>query len=70
MVVSNHSILYYRFHGAPVLYKSEYKKQVIKKVNEDITAAKKIEEAYVYFNNTWGPGGINNARHMQGYLKM
>ncbi len=70
VVVSNHSILHYRFHGAPVLYKSEYKKEIIKKVKDDIINTKKIDEAYVYFNNTWGTGGINNARQMQGFVKM
>ncbi|MBA2248701.1 MAG: DUF72 domain-containing protein [Chitinophagaceae bacterium] len=67
-VIRNTSILYYRFHGVPVLYKSEYKKNIIKKVKEDIKDSGKFSEAYVYFNNTWGMGGINNARHMQEFL--
>jgi len=61
------SLLYYRFHGVPVLYKSEYETGFIKKITTDIKAVGKIKEAYIYFNNTWGTGGINNARQMQEY---
>lgn len=68
-VVKNHSILYYRFHGAPTLYKSEYKKGFIKEITEEIKSAGRFKEAYIYFNNTWGTGAIANAKQMQGFLK-
>ena len=67
-VVKNHSILYYRFHGVPVLYKSEYPKNYIKKITEQIKSCGRYKEAYVYFNNTWGTGALTNARQMQQFL--
>ncbi len=67
-VIKNHSILYYRFHGVPVLYKSEYDNDFIKSIAAKIISSGKIKEAYIYFNNTWGTGGINNARQMQDFL--
>ena len=63
-VIKNNPILYYRFHGVPVLYKSEYNEQIIHQLTNEIKSVGKVKEAYVYFNNTWGTGGINNARQM------
>jgi uncharacterized protein YecE (DUF72 family) len=67
-VVNNHFILYYRFHGVPVLYKSEYAKEFIEEITGEIKESGKFKTAYVYFNNTWGTGGITNAIQMQGLL--
>jgi uncharacterized protein YecE (DUF72 family) len=67
-VIKNTPILYYRFHGVPILYRSEYGLEFIKKITTDIKASIKIKEAYVYFNNTWGTGGINNARQMESLI--
>ena len=68
-VVKNNSILYYRFHGVPVLYKSEYKKKFIEEITQEIKSCGRFKEAYIYFNNTWGTGAITNARQLIGYLK-
>jgi uncharacterized protein YecE (DUF72 family) len=68
-VVKNNSILYYRFHGVPVLYKSEYKKSFIKEITEEVKTSGRFFEAYIYFNNTWGTGAITNARQMQHFIK-
>ena len=68
-VVKNNSILYYRFHGAPFLYKSEYKKSFIKEMTGEIKACGRFSEAYIYFNNTWGTGAITNAKQMQDFIK-
>ncbi|MEJ7671822.1 MAG: DUF72 domain-containing protein [Chitinophagaceae bacterium] len=68
-VVKNTSILYYRFHGMPVLYKSEYKKDFIGEITDDIKTSGRFKEAYIYFNNTWGTGALANARQMQEFLK-
>ncbi len=64
-VIKNNSLLYYRFHGVPVLYKSAYEIDYVKKIAAEIKAAGRIKDAYVYFNNTWGTGGITNGRQMQ-----
>jgi uncharacterized protein YecE (DUF72 family) len=64
-VVKNIPLLYYRFHGVPVLYKSAYEIDYVKKIAAEIKAVRRIKDAYVYFNNTWGTGGITNGRQMQ-----
>lgn len=64
-VIKNNPILYYRFHGVPVLYKSEYNEEFIDKIAKAVKESGRIKEAFVYFNNTWGTGGINNARQMK-----
>jgi uncharacterized protein YecE (DUF72 family) len=68
--INNTSLLYYRFHGVPVLYKSTYEEEFIQKVAVNIKAAKKIKDVYIYFNNTWGPGGIHNGRQMQQLISV
>ncbi len=68
-VVKNNSILYYRFHGVPVLYKSEYKKEFIKEITDEIKISGRFKEAFIYFNNTWGTSALANARQMQEFIK-
>ena len=68
-VVKNNSILYYRFHGAPVLYKSEYKEDFIKEITQEIKHSGRFKDAYIYFNNTWGTGALANARQMQDLIR-
>ncbi len=67
-VVKNTSILYYRFHGVPVLYKSQYPKEFIEQITNEIKASGISREAYIYFNNTWGTGAINNGRQMPKFI--
>ncbi len=66
-VVKNNSILYYRFHGVPTIYKSEYPEGFIKEITGEIKTSGRFKEAYIYFNNTWGTGAIANARQMVNY---
>jgi uncharacterized protein YecE (DUF72 family) len=63
MVIRNTDIVYYRFHGVPQLYKSEYLPEKIEQVTSAIIQPGTIQRAYLYFNNTMGMAGINNARH-------
>ncbi len=67
-VIKNNSILYYRFHGVPVLYKSEYEEDFINDTTFKMMNASRFKQAYVYFNNTWGTGAIINTRQMQTLL--
>ncbi|RDC56569.1 DUF72 domain-containing protein [Pedobacter chinensis] len=62
-VIKNTSTIYYRFHGKPVLYKSEYDPIVIQDFVEEIPTG--TEEAFIYFNNTWGVGALNNSRYLK-----
>ena len=68
-VIKNNSILYYRFHGVPVLYKSEYEANFIQEIADEIKTAGRFKEAYIYFNNTWGTGAIINGKYLQTTLK-
>ena len=65
--IINHSIIYYRFHGVPTLYKSIYEEAFIQSMTDQIKSLGKFKEAYVYFNNTWGTGGFTNAKQMQAH---
>ena len=64
-VVHNTPIIYYRFHGVPHLYKSQYPKKTIESVIDQVTQAGPTIKAYVYFNNTMGIAGIRNARQAE-----
>jgi len=66
-VIQNTNIVYYRFHGKPVLYKSEYDQALIEAFPEKINSGTK--EVFVYFNNTWGIAALHNARQLQLAVK-
>ncbi|CAD7815684.1 hypothetical protein CHRY9390_03017 [Chryseobacterium aquaeductus] len=63
VVVNSNSVLYYRLHGKPVLYKSEYSEDFLNDL------AKKIInsglQAFIFFNNTWGISAIKNGLDLQ-----
>ncbi len=60
---------YYRFHGVPKLFYSQYTKMFVKKIHGQLDAAKKAKTVYVYFNNTATQAAINNARYLQSLIK-
>lgn len=64
-IIQNSPILYYRFHGAEQLYRSEYPKEAIKLVTDNIKASARIKQAFIYFNNDIGGSAIINAKQMQ-----
>lgn len=67
-VVINHpEILYYRLHGKPVLYKSEYSEEFLKGLAEKIK--KSEHKAFVFFNNTWGTAAIKNSLYLKNILE-
>jgi uncharacterized protein YecE (DUF72 family) len=63
-VVCNVPVIYYRFHGLPKVYYSQYKRAFIERV---VTEAEnsRAGKAYMYFNNTATIAAIRNARYMQ-----
>lgn len=67
-VISNTNVIYYRFHGVPQLYYSAYDESFLQKVITAIKAAKQVEQAYVYFNNTAQTAAINNGRFVQQFI--
>jgi uncharacterized protein YecE (DUF72 family) len=58
---------YYRFHGIPKLYYSQYDEATLKAVADQIAGASKVKKAYVYFNNTATQAAINNAMFLKSY---
>ena len=68
-VINNTNIVYYRFHGSPKLYYSQYKRKFIEQVADQIHAQKKITKAYLYFNNTAAIGAIRNAQYLQKIVR-
>ena len=67
--VINTAILYYRFHGVPKLFYSQYSKAFVKKIYEQLAEKKSAKTIYVYFNNTATQAAINNARYLQTLIK-
>ena len=67
--VINTKTAYYRFHGVPKLFYSQYTKTFVKKIYTQLNADKKANTMYVYFNNTATQAAINNARYLQSLIK-
>jgi uncharacterized protein YecE (DUF72 family) len=63
--VINTSLCYYRFHGVPKLFYSEYDKTFIEKIYEQIKKNKKVTSAFIYFNNTASLAALHNAKYFQ-----
>ena len=56
---------YYRFHGVPVLFHSEYEPAFIEKIYRQINSNEKVKEAFIYFNNTASLAALHNAKYFQ-----
>jgi uncharacterized protein YecE (DUF72 family) len=67
-IVQNTSLLYYRFHGAPELYKSKYSPQKLSSFVKKVNANNHIKNAFVYFNNDIGGSAIQNAAYLQKHI--
>jgi uncharacterized protein YecE (DUF72 family) len=61
-VIQDIDPVYYRFHGKPELYKSEYSEAQLRDFAEAVKDAHK--QVYVYFNNTWGGSALKNSRQL------
>ncbi|MGM9478578.1 DUF72 domain-containing protein [Pedobacter sp. GSP4] len=66
-VIQNTDIIYYRFHGKPILYKSEYDIELIKDFKHNV--GDQAKAVFVYFNNTWGVAALHNAKQLQELVK-
>lgn len=67
VIVNHPDILYYRLHGKPVLYKSEYSEDFLKGLAEKIRNSQ--QKAFIFFNNTWGTSAIKNGLYLKNLLK-
>lgn len=63
VVVNHPGILYYRLHGTPVLYKSEYSEEFVNQLAEEIKAGQR--QTFIFFNNTWGTAAVKNALYLK-----
>jgi uncharacterized protein YecE (DUF72 family) len=63
--VVNTPLTYYRFHGVPVLFHSEYQPAFIQKIHQQIANNEKAQEAFIYFNNTASLAALHNAKYFQ-----
>jgi uncharacterized protein YecE (DUF72 family) len=66
-VTATTDTIYYRFHGTPKLYYSSYPQKTLKKTIDSILKTT-VKTVYVYFNNTAGPGAIENAEFIKKYI--
>ena len=64
-VMTNTPTAYYRFHGVPKLYYSEYDDAFLEKVVQTLHGDKKVKEVFLYFNNTAAAAALQNARYVQ-----
>lgn len=67
--VINTPICYYRFHGVPKLFYSEYDEAFIEKIFNQIAENKKAKTAYIYFNNTASLAALHNAKYFEQLIK-
>jgi Uncharacterized conserved protein len=67
-VIINNKTVYYRFHGVPRLYYSQYSPEFLSEVITAIVADPLVKEAFLYFNNTAEASAIRNAQFVQQQL--
>jgi uncharacterized protein YecE (DUF72 family) len=67
-IIDNTSLIYYRFHGKPHLYYSQYPLTTIKNFAEALKEKAGVKTVYVYFNNTATIAAINNAVELENEL--
>lgn len=68
-IIANSSTIYYRFHGIPKLYYSEYSSQHIKNFKDELIKKVNGKTVFIFFNNTATLAAINNARYLKSLLE-
>ncbi|SDP96076.1 Uncharacterized conserved protein YecE, DUF72 family [Mucilaginibacter sp. OK268] len=63
-VIQNTPMVYYRFHGVPVLYRSPYSKNFLEKIINTVKQNPDAREGWFYFNNDFDAVGVGNANDM------
>lgn len=66
-VIVTGSMAYYRFHGVPTLYYSQYEVPILKKVADELANHHSLKKIFCFFNNTAGVGAIENASWLDKY---
>lgn len=68
--VINTPICYYRFHGVPKLFYSEYDEAFLQKIHSQIASDEKVKEIFIYFNNTASLAALHNAKYFQQLIRL
>lgn len=63
--VINTQLGYYRFHGVPRLFYSEYEPAFLDRIYQEIVTNEKVKEVFIYFNNTASMAALHNAKYFQ-----
>lgn len=58
---------YYRLHGNPILYQSEYSTDFLGQLSDTINQNQR--PTYVFFNNTWGQAAVHNSLYLSKIIK-
>ncbi|MBW8522789.1 DUF72 domain-containing protein [Chryseobacterium chendengshani] len=66
VIINSNDTLYYRLHGKPILYKSEYSEEFLKSLAESLKNLQK--KSYIFFNNTWGTAAVKNGLYLKEQL--
>ena len=64
-IIITSSTAYVRLHGNPQIFYSSYSDEFLLNLHNSLVENAKIEEAYVFFNNTAGTEGILNAQRFK-----
>ncbi len=63
-LIKNNEIIYYRFHGTPKVYYSQYKRIFLDNILQQAAIKRNVECTYLYFNNTATMAAIRNAGYV------
>ncbi|VWX30212.1 conserved hypothetical protein [Moraxellaceae bacterium 17A] len=66
VIINQDETLYYRLHGVPVMFKSEYSEAQLTALEEELKNFN--GQRYVFFNNTFGIAGIKNVLFLNKLL--
>ena len=66
VIINSQDVLYYRLHGKPVLYKSEYSEDFLNDLAHKIKDSKL--KSFIFFNNTWGISAVKNGLYLKKIL--
>ena len=68
-IIENNSLLYYRMHGVPELYRSLYSTEYLKEFVNKVLTFRKTKKVFVYFNNDIGCHAIKNAQALKEIIQ-
>jgi len=69
-VIRTTDTLYYRFHGVPHLYHSQYEVRQLEAIANEMLSQRGARQSYVYFNNTAEGHAITNAKQLQDICEL